>query len=91
MIGIHKRRKNQGERQKNSSEKLFTGSMRHFRSESIAALALFVFITVSRNYLKVIGRSFSGPVKRSSRTVREVYPEIEPEKEGNLADGMYTY
>lgn len=31
---------------------------------------------------------FAGPVKRSSRMVREVYPEIEPEKEGNLAEGM---
>lgn len=31
---------------------------------------------------------FAGPVKRSSRMVREVYPEIEPEKEGNLAEGV---
>lgn len=33
---------------------------------------------------------FAGPVKRSSRMVREVYPEIEPEKEGNLAEGTYA-
>lgn len=31
------------------------------------------------------------PVKRSSRMVREIYPEIEPDKEGNLAEGLYNY
>lgn len=28
------------------------------------------------------------PVQGYIRRVREVYPEIEPEKEGNLADGL---